>query len=211
MSHAHRAPHTRGSVIHWARAYDLLTRIVGNGPQSAARRHTIERAALQPGEKVLDVGCGPGVLSLLAAERVGASGEVHGIDPSPGMIDLAQRKAARAGIRASFRTGVIEALPYEDGTFDAVLSSLMLHHLPDDVKRQGFTEIVRVLKPGGRLLAIDLNGKGFFWRILSLVGHRLPATYAEDLVRMMRDAGLSPQVVDTERTQYVTILATKAA
>lgn len=213
MSHhaARSTPHTRGSVIHWARAYDLLTRLLGAGPRSAARTQTIRNVDLHAGERVLDVGCGPGVLTLLAAEKVGPTGAAHGIDPSPAMVTLAQKKAAKAGISAEFRIAVIEDLPFPDGSFDAVVSSLMLHHLPDDVRRKGFSEIQRVLKPGGRLLAFDLSGKGsLMWRILSLVGHRLPEQYGRELAGMMNDAGFAPQIIPSDR-KYVTILAHKPA
>jgi demethylmenaquinone methyltransferase/2-methoxy-6-polyprenyl-1,4-benzoquinol methylase/phosphoethanolamine N-methyltransferase len=211
MSHAHSAPHTRGSVIHWARAYDLLTRLIGAGPHSPARTATIDHAALQPGEKVLDVGCGPGIMTLLSAARVGATGEAHGIDPSPAMIRLATEKAEKAGTSATFREGVIEALPYADGSFDAVLSSLMLHHLPDDLRQTGFAEIARVLRPGGRLIAFDLSGKGWMWRLLALAGHKLPDTYDQQLASQMRDAGLEPRIVDSKSRQHLTIVAGKPA
>jgi demethylmenaquinone methyltransferase/2-methoxy-6-polyprenyl-1,4-benzoquinol methylase/phosphoethanolamine N-methyltransferase len=209
MGHAHSAPHTRGSVIHWARAYDVLTRLIGAGPRSAARTATIDHAALQSGEKVLDVGCGPGIMTLLAAERVGATGEAHGIDPSPAMIKLAAEKAAKARTGATFREGVIEKLPYADGSFDAVLSSLMLHHLPDELRQTGFGEIARVLKPGGRLVAFVLTGKGWMWRILSLAGHKLPDTYDVHLASQMRAAGLEPRIIDSKSKQHLTIVARK--
>jgi demethylmenaquinone methyltransferase/2-methoxy-6-polyprenyl-1,4-benzoquinol methylase/phosphoethanolamine N-methyltransferase len=207
----HAAPHTHGSVIHWARGYDFLTRLIGAGPTSASRRNMIARAGLRPGEKVLDVGCGPGGMTILAAERVGTAGGAQGIDPSPGMIKLAQERAAKSGANATFRIAVIEDLPYADGTFDVVLSSFMLHHLPDDVKAKGFAEILRVLKPGGRLLAFDMSGKGLMWRLLSLTGHRLPDDYGDHLAAMMRDAGLAPEFLAPEEKQYVTVLARKAA
>jgi demethylmenaquinone methyltransferase/2-methoxy-6-polyprenyl-1,4-benzoquinol methylase/phosphoethanolamine N-methyltransferase len=212
MGHATgSSPQTRGDVLHWARAYDLLTRLGGFGPRSAGRRMTIEHADLQSGEKVLDVGCGPGMLTLLAAERVGATGEAHGIDPSPEMVKLAKEKAAKAPAPAAFREGVIEALPYADASFDAVLSSLMLHHLPEDLRRTGFAEIARVLKPGGRLIAFDLGGDGSWtWRIMSLVGHRLPEKYGEHLASQMSDAGLSPRIIETKKKQYIVIDARKS-
>jgi ubiquinone/menaquinone biosynthesis C-methylase UbiE len=206
----HATPHTRGSVIHWARAYDFLTRFVASGPKSA-RHKAVAAADFQPGERVLDVGCGPGVLTILAADRVGPTGEAHGIDPSPGMIKLARQKAMNARTSPAFRQAVIEDLPYPDATFDAVISSLMLHHLPDDVKGKGLAEIRRVLRPGGRLLAIDLNGRGIQGRLLSLVGHRLPGRYDDQLTTMMRAAAFAPELLDIGEKQHVTILARKPA
>jgi demethylmenaquinone methyltransferase/2-methoxy-6-polyprenyl-1,4-benzoquinol methylase/phosphoethanolamine N-methyltransferase len=205
----HGVPHTHGSVIRWARSYDLLTRLVGAGPKSKSRREVIRNANLRAGESVLDVGCGPGVLTLMAAEAVGPSGLAQGIDPSPGMVELAREKASKAGAsNAQFRMAVIEELPFADSSFDAALSSLMLHHLPDDVKRAGFTEVFRVLKPGGRLIAFDLTGKGWMWKVLSIVGHRLPAVYDRELAQMMIDAGFAAEILASDK-RFLTIRATK--
>ena len=213
MSHPaeHAAPHTSGRVIHAARAYHLLTSLLGAGPRSAARARTIRNADLQIGENVLDVGCGSGVLTILASERVGSTGAVHGIDPSPGMVSLAQEKAKKSGSKAEFRLAVVEDLPFPDASFDVVLSSLMIHHLPEDVRRKGFQEIKRVLRPGGRFLVFDLSGKGsLVWRILSIVGHRLPSDYAQQLSEMVGAAGFAPQIIPSQK-QYVTVVGHKPA
>jgi ubiquinone/menaquinone biosynthesis C-methylase UbiE len=151
-----RNPATRGAVMDWeAPFYDLGCTLVGLG--EAFRRETLRHARLAPGERVLDVGCGTGVLTRLAAGAVGPAGAAVGIDPAPHMIELARRNAAREGNHAEFRVGVIERLPFDDAGFDVVLSSLMLHHLPGDLKHEGLREVRRVLKPGGRLVAVDLD------------------------------------------------------
>ena len=104
---------------------------------------------VKPGDKVLDVGCGSGRLTLAAQKWAGPQGEAVGIDPSPEMIQVARQNAERAGLRAKFELGMVEAVPFPDGTFDVVLNRLMLHHLPGDLKQRGLAEMRRVLKPGG--------------------------------------------------------------
>jgi ubiquinone/menaquinone biosynthesis C-methylase UbiE len=150
---------TAGRVLHAARTYDALVWVLTLGKEGRFRHRLAELARLERGQSVLDVGCGTGALALAAEDFVGAGGKVAGIDPSPEMVARATRKAAKAGAEARFEVASIEALPFPDGEFDAVLSSLMLHHLTDEGRRQGFAEIARVLKPGGRFLAVDIGGK----------------------------------------------------
>lgn len=152
------SPTTTGKVIHWAWAYDPMVWILTLGRERAFREKTLTLANLSPGESVLDAGCGTGSLAIAARTRVGNAGMVKGIDASPEMIARARRKAERAGVEAEFQVGVVERLPFADGTFDVVLSTVMLHHLPDEARKKCIAEIGRVLKPGGRFLAIDFGG-----------------------------------------------------
>ena len=108
---------------------------------------------------MLDVGCGTGTLALEVARRAGRAGRVVGVDPSTEQIARARSKAARHNVPIDFQIGVIEQLPFPDQTFDVVLSTLMMHHLPAPLKRQGLAEIARVLKPGGRLIIADFKPK----------------------------------------------------
>lgn len=119
------------------------------------RQKTLELARIHPGEMVLDVGCGTGTLLMDVARRVGTAGRVVGIDPAHQQIIRARAKAARRNVPIEFQIGVIEHLTFPDQTFDVVFSTLMMHHLPPPLKRQGLTEIARVLKPGGRLVIAD--------------------------------------------------------
>ena len=154
---------TKGLVVNGGWRYDLhgwLSDIfLFRGRLRALRRKVIALARVQPGDQVLDVGCGTGTLALEAQRRVGGAGRVAGIDPSPEQIARARAKAARRHTAVEFQIGVIERLPFPDQTFDVVLSTLMMHHLPDPLKRQGLAEIARVLKPGGRLVIADFAPK----------------------------------------------------
>jgi len=182
---------TEGRLVRWARLYDLGTTLLSLGRLSALHRKMVELAGIRSGERILDVGCGPGRLAIVAGTAAGPAGETCGIDPAPEMIALARGKAARAGMRARFAVGAIEALPYPADHFDVVLSSLMLHHLPDEVKRRGLAEIHRVLKPAGRVVAVDFGatpGEGI-GHLLCVLGLRTGWDHAERLRGMLRDAG----------------------
>jgi len=149
---------TRGIVITSGWRYDLMLwagNLISHGEWKALRQTTADLAQLRPGESVLDVGCGTGTLAMIVKQRVGAAGYICGIDPSSGMIARARHKAAHRRLSIDFRLGVIERIPFPDQSFDVVLSTFMMHQLPDDLKRDGLAEIARVLKPGGRLLVVD--------------------------------------------------------
>jgi ubiquinone/menaquinone biosynthesis C-methylase UbiE len=122
-------------------------------------QRTATLARIQPGDAVLDVGCGTGTLTMDVQRRVGSAGRVAGVDPSLEQIARASSKAARRHVPIEFRIGGIEQLPFPDLTFDVVLSTLMMHHVPKSLQRQGLAEIARVLKPGGRLVIADFRHK----------------------------------------------------
>ncbi len=155
---AHETP---GKLLDRGWRYDLevwfVDTFVLRGSLRDLRQRVVTRGELRSGQAVLDVGCGTGTLAIEAAARVGAAGRVAGIDPAPRQIARAQSKARRAGLSLDFRVAVIEALPFPEGAFDVVTSTLMMHHLPGELKRRGLSEIVRVLRPGGRLVVADFT------------------------------------------------------
>jgi SAM-dependent methyltransferase len=122
----------------------------------AIKRRVLGRAAIVGGEDVLDVGCGTGTLALEAA-RAASNVRVTGLDADASILARARKKTAAAGLDIGFDQGRSTALPYADASFDLVLSTLFFHHLPDDAKRQSAAELVRVLRPGGRLVVGDLG------------------------------------------------------
>ncbi|MBE0476702.1 MAG: methyltransferase domain-containing protein [Coriobacteriia bacterium] len=168
-------PRTAGATLHHARRYDVCSWLFGLGVDSRNSRMIVDMAGIEPEDHVLDVGCGTGDLTLTAAKRVGESGSVRGIDASPEMIEVARRSAGRRGSRATFEVALIEELPYGDSTFDVVMNRLMMHHLPEDLKRKGFAEVLRVLKPGGLLLATDFTrpSGGIPHVVFALVNHQM--------------------------------------
>jgi arsenite methyltransferase len=111
--------------------------------------------SLNPGDAVLDLGCGAGVDSLVAARLVGAAGRVVGLDVTPAMIERARSNQARLVLaNLTFQVGDAEALPFPDQEFDAVISNGVFNLTLD--KEKALSEAHRVLKPGGRLMMADM-------------------------------------------------------
>lgn len=129
--------------------------------RSGLRRKQIALIDLKAGENVLDVGCGTGSLSILSKWAVGETGQVCGIDIAPKMINKSKEKAREYQLDIDFRPASIADLPFPDEQFDVVISSLMFHHLPIPMKKDGSNEIYRVLKREGRFLLTDFCTPSF--------------------------------------------------
>ncbi len=185
---------TTGMTIRQARSYDLHVALMTLGRGRALRERTIKLARITPGEHVLDVGCGTGEITMRAKARSGPTGSVAGIDPAPEMIAVARQKAARAGLDVDYRVAAVETMPFADATFDVVMSSLMMHHLPEDLKPRALAEIRRVLKPSGRLVVVDLKQPTSHLGRLAPVWllHRSAADHSlQDLAALLNKAGFA--------------------
>jgi ubiquinone/menaquinone biosynthesis C-methylase UbiE len=189
---------------HWSLAlYDPLVKLLGG---DAARAMLAEQAALRPGQRVLDIGCGTGSLIVLI-KRNYPDVEVVGLDPDPRALARARRKGQRAALLFQLDRGFADELPYSAGAFDRVFSSFMFHHLGDAEKVTTLREVRRVLKPGARLHLMDFvkadsvsAGRVARWLHSS---PRLKDNSDERILSLLREAGLS----DPKRVAGRTLLA----
>ncbi len=182
--------------------YDLLTRLLGI---HRVHQRLIDQAELADDQRVLEIGCGTGNLTV-RAKRTRPGIEVIGSDPDPLALARAQRKApGLTGIR--FERGYAQELPYRDAEFDRVLSSMMLHHLPDDVKAAAAVEIFRVLRPGGRLHLVDIGGAmtahdGLAARLMMHNRHAA-ANLGDSIPRLLGAAGFECAEITTQQHRIV--------
>jgi len=139
------------------RFYDPL--IAFSTRERAFKSRLVEIASPEPNERVLDLGCGTGTLAMAIKRRQPAA-EVTGVDGDGAMLDQGRTKAAEALLDLDFERAMAQALPYDDDTFDVVVSSLFFHHLVRAAKERVGTEMVRVLRPGGRVAIADWGPPG---------------------------------------------------
>ncbi|MHB0878566.1 MAG: class I SAM-dependent methyltransferase [Anaerolineae bacterium] len=126
-------------------------------PERQIRRALVTEAGIRAGQRVLDLGCGTGTLALMI-KQAEPEAVVTGLDVDEEVLVRATAKAAAAGVGGiSWDRGLAYRLPYADGSFDRVVSSLMFHHLTREQKRQALAEALRVLAPGGRIYVADLG------------------------------------------------------
>ncbi len=183
-------------------AYDLLSRALGI---AKVHRALVGQAELADGHRVLEIGSGTGTLSI-RAKRSRPGADVLGIDPDPLALARAQRKLhGQSGIR--FDHGYAQKLPYRDGEFDRVLSSLMLHHLDSDAKAAAAAEVFRVLRPGGRLHLVDVDPDvtehdGRIARFFARRQHAA-AHFGESIPDLLGAAGFDCTAVDTRRLSVI--------
>lgn len=141
----------------------LITRVRGyrafNAIFFAGRRVKLDRALAREvgprlGDRVLDIGCGPGNFASTLGVTVGSGGSVVGIDPSKPMVDHATARSSDRNVR--FERGLAQELPYPDESFEVVTSTFVMHHIPEACRGDAVAEMYRVLRPGGSLLLADM-------------------------------------------------------
>ena len=207
MSHANRDFLPAAGLDFLLPLYDPMVKLLG---AERARKKLFDQASVQPHHRVLDIGCGTGTF-VVAIKGWLPSVEVVGLDPDPKALARGRRKAERAGVYIRFDQGFANALPYSDGSFDRVFSSLMFHHVPHDAKLATMLEVRRVLKPGGSLHLLDFEQEGprshnplARWLHSS---ERMQGNTCEQILGWMREAGLvEPRVVDSDQPIFGKII-----
>jgi ubiquinone/menaquinone biosynthesis C-methylase UbiE len=191
LFHPSSRPAGRGITIGTPRFYDLSAALSFGGRRRAYRT-LLAAGDVRLGDRVLDVGCGPGYFARMLAEAVGEEGSVVGIDAAPEMTDYASRKARRLS-NCRFQPGTAESLDFPDVVFDVVVSSLVMHHLPEEGRLQAASEMQRVLRPGGRLLLADFQipERGVWRLIASLTGHAAMQRHVTPLEPLVAEAGFA--------------------
>jgi len=176
--------------------YDFVTRVIG---ADRARQVLLQQAAIKPGQRVLDIGCGTGTLAV-ELKRLFPGVDVVGLDPDPKALDRARRKAQRRGVSVTFDNGFADSLSYTAAFFDHVFSSFMFHHVESEDKPKTLEEVRRVLRPGGAFHLLDFTAPdpasgGLMQRFVSS-HHRLEDNTDERIFSWLRAAGLvNPEVV----------------
>jgi ubiquinone/menaquinone biosynthesis C-methylase UbiE len=151
----HEGPRGTGTTLERFRLNALVTEIAFAGRRRRVYRRIVALSGTRPGDRVLDIGSSSGYLARMLAAAAGPSGSVTGIDPSEAANAYARR---RAPANASFVAGVAQDLSaFPDGSFDVVVSTLAIHHVPARRRQDAFAEMYRVTRPGGRLLVADFD------------------------------------------------------
>jgi ubiquinone/menaquinone biosynthesis C-methylase UbiE len=153
-----RSVPTSGRTLdHAAFIYDTLEPVFLLGKQAEYDKHLVSILELTGSDRVLDLGCGTGVLTRMIADRLDAhgGGQAVGIDAAGKMIQVARKK--RATDNCIFEVMAAESLSFEDDSFDVVVSSLFFHHVQLDLKERALSEAFRVLGSGGRLVIADMH------------------------------------------------------
>ena len=166
---------TAGRTLdHAAGIYDVVMEAVMFGRGRRLRAQMIGLMDFKPTDRMLDLGCGTGSLTLQIAEMLRDGGQIIGIDAAVKMIEVANKKCRKRNVedRCSFQAEIAEKLPFENESFDYCLNSMFYHHLPRELKIASLSENMRVLKPGGSFLTIDIDKPdNFFAWLFVMAGY----------------------------------------
>ncbi|MET9214602.1 MULTISPECIES: class I SAM-dependent methyltransferase [unclassified Nocardia] len=144
-----------GIVIAGLRRYNLFTTVFFLGRQRRLLAEFVAAAGIAPGQRTLDIGCGPGKLVRASGVATGPSGAAVGVDPSAIAVDDNRRRDRAAHHR--YEQAPAQELPFDDGEFDVVTCTFVMHHIPEQHRTAAIAEMWRVLRPGGRLLLADAS------------------------------------------------------
>jgi ubiquinone/menaquinone biosynthesis C-methylase UbiE len=172
------------------------------------KAHVVEQATIQPGHRVLDLGCGTATLPIRIKQLV-PEARVVGLDGDPQVLTIAHKKAVQAAVKLDFVQGMAFHLPFPDNTFDRIVSSLVLHHLTPASKQRTLREVHRVLHPHGELHVLDLGKPhSVFAHLISLVTRNFEET-ADNiqgrLPTLFRETGFADVI---EAAHYLTVVGT---
>lgn len=181
--------------------------------ESICKRRLVEQARIENDHRVLDLGCGTGTLTLLIKQAPPQS-EVIGLDGDAKVLGIAKAKVARSGLGVTLDHGMAFDLPYDDGSFDCVLSSLLFHHLTREKKIRTLSDVMRVLRPGGELHVADWGRpqtwlmRTAFLSVQMLDGFETTADNVNGLLpELFADAGFDDV---QQSTHYTTMVGTLA-
>lgn len=146
---------TPGMPMGHGRSHNVVHHVIFGGRRRRVFTRLAAHSGARPGDRVLDVGCGTGTFTSVMAEAVTPGGTARGVDPSPESVARARRLTRLAN--CTFSEGIAEALDASDGWYDVVVSSLMIHHLPEMLRPRAIREMSRVLRPRGRVLVADFR------------------------------------------------------
>jgi ubiquinone/menaquinone biosynthesis C-methylase UbiE len=163
--HERQDARTPGVLIGQGRGHEMFTAVFFAGRRRRVFTGLAAASGARPPDRVLDVGCGTGYFTRVMAEGVAPGGSAHEMDPSGEAIAHARRLTRHAN--CTFSDGIAEALDAPEGTYDVVVSSLVMHHLPEPLRPRAIGEMFRVLRPGGSVLVAEFRPPG------SRVGRRM--------------------------------------
>jgi ubiquinone/menaquinone biosynthesis C-methylase UbiE len=204
VGHHHRDDRSGGLITH-PRSYELFTEAGFLGRRTRVFDRLVALSGAKPGQRVLDVGCGTGFFARRIAQAVGPKGAVVGVDPSQPMLDYAEQHAPD---NCSFVNAGAEDLPFDDASFDVVVSSLAFHHFPVDRRADGVNEIFRVVRPGGRLFVADFSppsGRVVNWIVGVIAANAMRHDHSQELRELVVGSGLT--ITGTGRIGFLHYIA----